>query len=551
MKIMKKISAVLLALVLCVPCVSMVVHAADGNITFTDPETKVGDMVDITCAVRSSGSDMGDIQLSLSYDSAALRFESGDGVAEEGGVLKYSGSGGSSEVKFTMKFQALAEGSTKVSIESAAVNSSYGGAMSMEEGDSTVTIGPGDPSKIKQTKKSEDGDDEGGQTPDTEDMQVDVDGTTYILSNNFADADIPAGYSRTTITLEGQERQMVANESGNITLGYLLDSGNVGEFYIYREEDASFAPYEEISISDTTSIIVLDDASKVKLPSSYKPAKLTLNEKEFPVWNDSGQERYYILYAVNNKGETGYYQYDSEEGTYQRIEISQQKEEKKKSDSSFTGKLRSFLDTHFKTAFIVFGIAGAIVLLLIIVLAVKLRNRNLELDDLYDEYGIDVEEEPEKPAVKEKKAKGLRRKDEDEDDFAEINLDDDDFDDSDDFDEDDFDDRDSFTEEDIDIDDFDEDDFDEDDLDNGRAAKKRGVNEDDFDVEDFDEDDFDDIFSEEKIKKYDTKSIRANMMVGGIEETDDLDDLLEDLSQGRPGHQEEDDAFKVDFVDLD
>ena len=51
-------------------------------------------------------------------------------------------------------------------------------------------------------------------------------------------------------------------------------------------------------------------------------------------------------------------------------------------------------------------------------IAVKLHNRNAEIDELYDEYGIDLEEEePAKPAVKEKKSRFGRRAKEDEDDF--------------------------------------------------------------------------------------------------------------------------------------
>ena len=39
MKLMKKISAIVLSLCLCIPCFSLVAHAADGKISFTDPET--------------------------------------------------------------------------------------------------------------------------------------------------------------------------------------------------------------------------------------------------------------------------------------------------------------------------------------------------------------------------------------------------------------------------------------------------------------------------------------------------------------------------------
>lgn len=532
MKMIKKISVVLLALLFSLSGVSMVAYAADGSISFTDPETAVGDMVEIKCAVRSGAGDLGEININLSYDSALLRFEAGDGVTGGDGTLTYSGNGESaSEISFTMTFQALAEGSAKVSIGEASVTSSYGGAMSMDEGDSTVSIGPGDPSKIK----AEDSEDTGAAAPAAGDMQVVVDGETYSLSDKFTDTDIPSGYTRTSVTLEGQERQMVTNASGAVCLGYLINSQGTGEFFIYNQEDATFVPYEEIQISDTVSIIVLSDTSKVKLPDTYQEATLTLNEKEFPVWQDNEHDGYYILYAMNNSGNTGYYQYDLAEGTYQRVEISES-EKKEKSDGSRMGKMREFLNEHLQMFLILMGIAGFLILILIIVLAVKLRNRNLELDDLYDEYGIDLEDEEAEVKVKEKKSKEKRSRkaddfeddfDDDEDGFTGIGLNkinlDDDF-------EDDFD------------DDFEDDDFEDDDFDDGDF-------EEDFEEEDFEEDD--DIFSDKKLKKYDTRTIRQNVPVNKMAEDNDLDELFEDLTGKKPGHQEKDDAFQVDFVDLD
>ncbi len=531
MKIGKKISAVILALFLSISCGSVAVYASDGNITFSDPETAVGEMVDIKCAVRSTAGNISKVEMTLSYDSDSLRFESGEGVTkEEDGTLSFQDAGGSSEIAFVMQFQALKEGSASVSISSATVSSGDGSAMTMEEGNSSVSIAAGDPSKIKEDGES----DEGGskkkkkkKSGKVEDMQVTIGENSYTLTDDFADADIPAGYAKTTITLEGGERQMVTNEAENIYLGYLRDPKDVGDFYIYNQENATFSPYEEVPISDTTSIIVLSDTSKVKLPDTYKKAGLTLNDKEFPVWQDNEHEGYYVMYAMNNKGETGYYQYDSEEGTYQRIEIAAAAKTETKKSSGLAGKITDFLDRHFQIAAIIAGVLGLIILIIIIVLAVKLRNRNIELDDLYDEYGIDPEDdEPqvmERENKKEKKPLFGHRKDDDEDDFDE-----DDFDDDDDFE--------------------DEDDFKE----TGLNVRRVRPDEDDFE-EDFEEDDLeeDDIFSDKKLERYDTKTIRESMVIGDIDDRGDLDDLLEDLSGKRPGHQEDDDAFKVDFVDLD
>ena len=514
MKIIRKIGAVLLALALCVPCIPMVAYAADGSISFSDPETAVGEMVEIKCVVRSTAGSLGNVEINLNYDSSALRFDSGDSVTSGGdGALTCSSAGGSSEVTFNMTFQALTEGSAKVTISSASVASSGGVELALDEGDSTVTIGPGDPSKIQETETA--------AAPSAGDVQVEVNGEAYTLTDGFADADIPSGYARTTVALEGQERQMVMNEAGTVYLGYLLDSQNLGDFFIYSQEDATFSPYEEIPISDTTSIIILSDTSKVKLPDNYIEAELTLNDKKFPVWQDKDHDGYYVMYAMNNSGQAGYYQYDDAEGTYQKIEVTEPEQKEEKTDNSLMGKIQSFLDRHIQMMVLVFGLGSIFVLILIIILAVKLRNRNIELDDLYDEYGIDADEGS-APAVKEKKAVRPRKRS--EDDFEGMDLDDD------------F--EDEFA---SDFDDFDSEGFDED----FEEDFEEGFDEEGFDEEDFDED----IFSEEKVGKYDTVNVRREAPIGGLGEDDNLDDLLEGFSEKKPKKRAE--SFDIDFIDLD
>lgn len=507
MKIMKKISAILLSICLCVPCFSLVAHAADGRISFTDPETAVGEMVEVKCVLRSTKGNIGDIEVQLRYDSEYLRFQSGANVQDAGGTLTYTGTGSSTETSFTVEFQALKEGETKISVESATVSSGAGGTMNLDQGSSTVKIAEGDPSKITETPETP-------ETSSTNDVQVEVNGVAYTLTDGFADGDIPSGYSRTTISLDGQERQMVANEAGSITLGYLKDAEGTGDFFLYNGEDATFAPYEEIAISDTTSIIVLSDTSKVKLPDTYQEAKLTLNEKDFPVWQDSTKEGYYVLYAMNNNGETGYYQYDTAENTYQRVDVSGDQGEKEKKDSnSLFAKLQKALEKHLPMIVLAGGLGGLLLLILLIVLGVKLHNRNAELDELYDEYGIDEEddedEEPVPPKAKDKPKKqgGLFGRRKSEDDFEE--YDDDDF------------------------DEYDEDDEEDDAEVKYDTVKFSGSDFETGSIGDLD----DDVFS--------GFGQRGELTI------DDLDDLMGNTSGKKRGHAEADDAFQVDFIDLD
>ncbi|QEK17188.1 cohesin domain-containing protein [[Clostridium] hylemonae] len=494
MKILKKISIILLSLCLCVPCFSMVAEAADGRISFTDPETAVGEMVEVKCVVKSTSGSLGNIEVKLTYDSSALRFDSGDGVTADGdGALTCTGSGGSEEATFNIKFQALKEGDTSVSVSSATIASSGGGTLTLDQGSSAVKIAEGDPSKIT----------DGGNTSSADDIDVEVNGTAYKLSDNFAEADIPAGYTKTEIQFEGQARQMVAQEASGITLGYLLDGEGKGDFFLYNADNATFSPFEQINISDTTSIALLSEKAGGKLPKTFQEVTLTLNGKDFPAWQNTEKDGFYVVYAVNSSGDKGYYQYDDGEGTYQRYEAADTTEEK--TDNSLMGKIGNFIDKHIQMMVLIVGLGALIVLILIIVLAVKLHNRNAELDDLYDEYGIDEEEEPEKnrPAVKDKSAtrSGLKKKKE----------------------------EDSF-------DDFEEDDFDEDDFEDASY--------DDDDFEDYE----DDLIDEDDFEPYDDGALYDDSLDDDI---DDLDDLLSESKTKKRGHMETDDMFKVDFIDLD
>ncbi len=571
MRVAKKISSVLLALCLLVPCFSMTAYAADGKISFSDPETKVGEVVEVKCAVRLTSGSLGDVEVNLNFDSDALSFESGDGAeSSEDGSVTCIGNGGSSEQIFMLNFEALKEGSTKITVSDAAVSSADGSELTLDEGNSTVKISKGKSSKGKKKKS-------GGAAND---MQVEIDGTAYMLTDDFPEGDVPDGYERMMVTLDGQERQMVVNANSGVTLAYLLN-GDKGDFFLYNEEDATFAPYEELVISDKTSIILLSDTSAVNLSSDYKEAELTLDDKTFPVWQKSGEEGIYVLYAMNSNGEKDYYRYDAEENTYQKF-TPESGGEKKEEASGLLGKAENFIGKNIQKIVFFGGLGLLVIIVLILVLGIKLHNRNAELDELYEEYGLN-DEEPQ--PVKEKKkgkgkekgpmkpAKGKGRKkdefDEDdfEDDFATGNMD---------FTEDigltsdlDFTENIGFTADmgftsDLDFTEdmgFTEEDFQTEQMGYGEEdfqTEQMGYGEEDFATEElgFDEGDFstgqmdfddgdllDDVDSDEFVV-YGGQSRTEELTI------DDLDDLLND-SPKKSRRSDPDDTFKVDFIDLD
>lgn len=424
MKRMKRLATILLTLCLVVPCIPFISHAANGQIMFTDPTAKTGEDVTVTGVVKTGGPDIGDANVTMKYDTTALQFVSGDNVtAGTDGTIVYDGksSGGSTEHRFDMVFKVLKEGEAKIEVTDYKAYLASDEVLNCDKGNATVTAEKGTEPVADTTDTA---------TPETTasgNEKVTVNEKEYTLSQTFADKDIPAGFKAAEITYNGAQVKMVQQESSGVYLGYLLDSANKGDFFLYNQEDATFSPFEQVMISDTTTIILLSDTKGLKLPSDYKSVTFSIEDSgnDFPAWQNTKTDGFYIVYAINSEGTKGFYQYDKNEGTYQRFEMPAVSETKK--STSMLGKVEDFMGDHLSAFILGAGLGLLILLVIVIIVAVKLHNRNSELDELYDEYGIDdevetkiepVKELAEEP-LKEKKAIFASRKDQADEKFFE------------------------------------------------------------------------------------------------------------------------------------
>ena len=483
MKVLKKFAGMILAVCLMVPMIGTVAFAAEGVLMFSDPTAKVGDNVNIDLVVQSNnGQTVGDVQVNMTYDPASLEFVSGEGFTADGsGALSFTGTGNGAELRETMTFRALKTGAAKISVSGTTASMADGETLTLREGSSTVTVNAADDgtTSVEPSQTT-------SPAGETTDIVVTVNGTDYNFSEAFTGNDIPEGYSETTLTFNGEDRKFVANEAG-VTLGYLVDSSGTGSFFLFNTEDATFSPYIDLSVSDTTSIVPLSNADSVTLPDTYQQVELTVQDQQYPAWSDPMASRYYVIYALNTRtGESGLYRYDTEDGTYQYFTAPTDDTEEDSSGTALPGTLGELIGSHLMIVLVVVAVIILILLILIIIFAVKLVHRNQELDDLYDEYDIPYgdEDEEEKKEVKssgKKNKKALEEpEDEEDDDYDEYEDDgyEDDYDD--DEEDDDYDDD----EEDDDYDDYD-DDYDEEPVTSTAkkdGRKKNSSSEDDYNI---------------------------------------------------------------------
>lgn len=405
MKKMKKILTLILTVCFMLPCFSVVSHAADGIIFFTDLETTVGATFTITGTVVARNDVLGDATVQMTYDTAYMKFISGDGVTQSSnGTLVYNGSGnGSSDrVEFDMTFQALQEGTTRMTQGTAAVTNKNGSTVTCENGYADVTVGPGDPSLIEPDDETTTSDSSTGES-----KGLMINGMQYTPSGAFTDTAVPTGFVTADVTYEGITYTGIVHELTGTQGLYLSSPEGKSDFYLYNETKDQFYPCEEIMISDEYSLILLAETDEISMGDDYVETNISVNGTQFPAWYNLEKDGYYIIYAIGSAtGEKSLYMYDSVEHTYQRMEIEDEpvSETEVVTEDGLT-KAKNFVTEHF--VWILVGVVCVFIvfLILLITFAVKLSHRNSELDDLYDEYQIDMDNEPAKNSVKKQSAK--------------------------------------------------------------------------------------------------------------------------------------------------
>ena len=568
MRRIKKLVVTFLAICLMCPGLSVITEAATAELRFADPSTTVGAEVDVKTKL-SSVSSLQSMEATLTYDKSELKFISGDNATAKDGTIKISWTGTGTTAEFNLKFQALKEGTSNIEVSSATGTATDGSTLEITQGSSAVTIGAGDPSLIKDDTEDQNDD---SKTTAADGPVVKVNGKKYVVGSEFSEELIPDGFKKGEMTFEGSKYTVITQEASGINAMYLTEKSNgESDFFLYNSDDGSFSPFEEVEIAKDRYIIPLMNDGKLKLSSRYQKTTLTLNGKEFDTWQDTKDAEYYIIYALNSDGEKTTYRYDTTDGTYQKYSPESQgtTSGNKNNGKGLWGKILNFVEEFLDIVVIIAIALFLLVLLMLIVTAIKLRHRDLELDDLYDEYGIDMDEEEavlkekKKEAKKEEKAKKASKKVKkkpakkyyDEDEFEGYD------------DEDDFDDEDPWITENI------AKAMDTSNMKSKKTSKKKkpskGVRaldetgpairkpvkkinlEDTNDFEAFtplDEEAFDNF------EGYYSEDDDYDMFGAGYDDDDLFDataDLLSNHPEKRRSHAEMDDTFKMDVIDLD
>lgn len=274
--------------------------------------------------------------------------------------------------------------------DSKASVTSVTGNDSLEVGENTVSVvvtaedGSTSTYNIVVTRRAED-------DPENADKQdnwkkFDINGTEWTMVNDIPEDVVPEGFEHSKTVIDGLEYNTLHGTFGDITLVYLQSESGNGLF-VY--DAAQNAAYEFVRINSESHFIVVLLPKVDDVPEGYNEVSLSIEGKGVATAYQTKAEKtddrtkdFYLVYAINDNGENGWYTYDSVDGTYMRTELSTPTVAQEENDTTKSELVPGIANKYLVLAAILVLVI-VILLLLLIVSAVK--NRKYKAMDYHDD----------------------------------------------------------------------------------------------------------------------------------------------------------------------
>jgi len=228
-----------------------------------------------------------------------------------------------------------------------------------------------------------------------------ADGSEYTISETVSDEQLLSDCSKTEVSYGGQNVEGAVWQPGGLTLLYATKADGEGSFFIYDSVKNSFQIFVQIMGIENHYIVPV--APQESVPDGFTEENLQWNNSWLPAYQTTKgdpdlTDAFYLLYAYNNEGNTGFYLYDVVEGSFQRYFAMQE-------TAAVTEQMGQ------KPILIIGTLVFLLVCAIVVIVNLVLHNRDLKLDmEEAALYGDEAEKEkkeernqPKKPAKSVKK----------------------------------------------------------------------------------------------------------------------------------------------------
>ena len=264
------------------------------------------------------------------------------------------------------------------------------GNDSLEVGENTVSVvvtaedGSTSTYNIVVTRRAED-------DPENADKQdnwkkFDINGTEWTMVNDIPEDVVPEGFEHSKTVIDGLEYNTLHGTFGDVTLVYLQSESGNGLF-VY--DAAQNAAYEFVRINSESHFIVVLLPKVDDVPEGYNEISLSIEGKGVATAYQTKAEKkddqtkdFYLVYAMNDNGESGWYTYDSVDGTYMRNELSTPTVAQEENDTTKSELVPGIANKYLVLAAILVLI---IIILLLLLMVSAVKNRKYKAMDYHDD----------------------------------------------------------------------------------------------------------------------------------------------------------------------
>lgn len=346
--------------------------AGTSSVSVSTNSPGVGDTFTATATATESG------KMSVKYNKDVLSVVNCDvsGYSQSAGEVDFNGKRG------TITFKANAAGNSAISVSS---DKASGSSM-------VITVG--------------------GAAAGAASEDFEYNGVKYTVSEKFAAEEVPGGFAVTELAINGKTLKGVSN--GAMTLVYLKPVDNVagqGTFYIY---DAATNSAKEYFFLGRPDYYVIPGKTSELISDKLKSGTLDVDGRQVEIYSLDGVDNFVYVYGTSSTNVTGWFQYDTIDKTVQRVNEAIFNADSSSSDSDIK---ESLLD-KVKAINIRYIIAGVVFLAIVIIaviinIVLKKKDDKADLIDGDEEVTEDDERDGLEGLDKEsKKEEKKRRKEE-------------------------------------------------------------------------------------------------------------------------------------------
>ena len=315
------------------PCLAA---SADVKVTADSTEVTVGDSIFVYITIQSD-TEFGNFEANITYDDSILEYTDGASVIKGGsGFLKISDLDvldGEKSRKYTLKFEALKVGICDFSFNGAVMvyNFDSGDEMPVSNVGLSLNVkapvAASDNAALKSLKLSQ-AELSPAFDPDIHEYSAKVDAATKELFVNALTQD-----SEATVSIKGNEK-LIEGEN-KVTIRVTAESGAVIEYTVnvIRESAPEVTAVPDgkknsIQIENIDGKMYavfsgryqITEADSSMIPEGYQSAGMMISGEKISIYvpNDDMASDFVLIYAINDSGAAGFYQYDKIEKTIQR-----------------------------------------------------------------------------------------------------------------------------------------------------------------------------------------------------------------------------------------